>query len=100
MAGISWNDRGWVVLSGMIEYVPAFTLVPRLILSLRELYARDLQGRRGSEIDTAFGLALAPARDALASTIVFADGGESEDEEQGEVVQMEERVVLNAGEGA
>ena len=100
MAGISWNDRGWVVLSGMIEYVPAFTLVPRLILSLRELYARDLQGRRGSEIDTAFGLALAPARDTVASLVVFADGGQSEDEEQGEVIQMEERAVSNAGECA
>ncbi|KAF8558825.1 hypothetical protein OG21DRAFT_1519573 [Imleria badia] len=40
------------------EYVPVFTLTPRFILSIRELYARDVQGRCGAGIDTGFGLSL------------------------------------------
>ena len=72
---------GWtIMLLTLIQYIPAFTLVPRFILSLRELYARDLQGRQGGDIDSAFGLTLAPGHDA-AGTIMFADGGQNEGEE-------------------
>lgn len=39
-----------------LAYVPMYTLAPRFILSLRAVYARDVQGRRGEGIDTGFGL--------------------------------------------
>ena len=85
---------GWrVILLATIQYLPAFTLVPRFILSLRKLYARDLQGRRGSEIDTAFGLTSASGRGAVASAIMFADAGQNEGLEQGDEIQMEDREI-------
>ncbi|KAF8442258.1 hypothetical protein L210DRAFT_3202434 [Boletus edulis BED1] len=37
---------GWqMILSIILEYVPIFTLTPRFILSIRELYARDVESR-------------------------------------------------------
>lgn len=42
----------------ILEYVPVFTLIPRFIMSIGELYARDVQGRRGGGFDTGIGLLL------------------------------------------
>ncbi|KAF8546119.1 hypothetical protein OG21DRAFT_1502058 [Imleria badia] len=42
----------------ILGFVPMFTLIPRFIMSIRELYAHDVQGRRGEGIDTGFGLSL------------------------------------------
>lgn len=51
--------RGWqVVLLLALETVPIYTLTPRFILGIREMYARDVRGRRGEAIDTGFGLSL------------------------------------------
>ena len=75
----------------MVEYVPGVILVPRLILSLGKLYARDLRSRGGSDIDTAFGFISASSHGAAASAIMFADGGQDEGVEQGEDIQMGER---------
>lgn len=55
----------------VLEYVPLFTLTPRFIISIRELYARDVQGRRGGGIDTGFGLSLS-SRSVGGTEIVFA----------------------------
>ena len=63
---------GWRVIPlATIQYVPAFTLVPRFILSLRKLYARDLRGRRGNEIDTAFSLTSASNHGAAAASAIM-----------------------------
>ena len=91
---------GWWILLMLAEWIPIFTLVPRFILNLRELYARDLQGRRGSDIDTAFGLTSASSHGPVASAIMFAEGAQNEGEEQGEEIQMEERGFRSAGSGA
>ena len=72
-----------MVLICIVEYVPAFVLTPRLVLALRELYARDLRGRCGSDIDTAFGLT-SSGRGAVASQIVFAERGQNVTEEPDE----------------
>ena len=80
----------------MAQCIPAFTLVPRFILSLRELYARDVQGRRGSNIDTAFGLASVSTHGAL-TTIMFADGRQNGELEQSEEISLEERSNRSAG---
>ncbi|KAG8219165.1 hypothetical protein J3R82DRAFT_4934 [Butyriboletus roseoflavus] len=56
----------------ILAYVPMYTLTPRFILSIRELYARDVQGRRGEGIDTGFGL-LSSGRGAVGTAMVFAD---------------------------
>ena len=74
-------------------FVPAFTLTPQLILSLRKLYARDLQGRCGSDIDMAFGFTCTSGYDTTKSGIVFADGGQNEGEGQGEEMEMEDGIM-------
>ena len=96
VANMSWYYVWQVVLFGIAIYVPAFVLTPRLVLSLRELYARDLRGRCGSDIDTVFGLT-SSGRATVAGEIVFADGGENVVETQGEE-QDEERSNGREGE--
>ncbi|KAF8553297.1 hypothetical protein OG21DRAFT_1261156 [Imleria badia] len=63
-----------LVLLTFVEYVPMFTLTPRFIMNIRELYARDVQGKHGEGIDTGFGLSLS-GHDAggIQTAIVFAD---------------------------
>lgn len=97
LAKIALDDDWWRVLSGTVQYVPAFMVTPRLILSLRQLYARDLQGRRGDDIDTAFGLTSTADYGAVTSGLTFVnagqeDSGEFGGEAQGEEIQLEERV--------
>ena len=97
-ANLSWFYTWQVVLMGIGEYVPAFVLTPRLVLSLRELYARDLRGRRGSDIDTAFGLT-SSGRGTVASQIVFAEGGQNVVEALGEERDDEEGEGREEGQG-
>ena len=103
IAKLSWDNQWWRVLSGTIEYVPAFMLTPRLVLSLRELYARDVRGRCGSEIDTAFGLT-SISSSTVTSGIIFLDTGQDESDEQdearGEAIQLDEREICTTGGGA
>jgi len=64
---------GWQVIPlYILEVVPIYTLTPRFIMGLRKVYARDVQGRRGSRIDTAFGLSSSD-RGVDGTTVVFAD---------------------------
>lgn len=74
----------------VIQYIPLFTLVPQFILNLWELYARDLRGRCGGEIDTGFGLTSQFTRHVAPSTIGFAD---AELEEGLEEIPMLENVT-------
>lgn len=87
----------WMILLGGVQYIPTFTLIPRFILNLRELYASDLRGRREGDIDTAFGLASSFGHGGAMSAMMFAEAGQNEDEGQGreqhEELQMEERVL-------
>lgn len=78
---------GWI-LAAILEFVPLFTLAPRFILNMRELYAHNIQGNHASGIDIAFGL----SSHAIGTEIVFADAGEERDErmEDGEGILMEE----------
>lgn len=73
---------GQAILLVILEYVPIYTLTPRFILTIRELYARDVRGRRAG-IDTGFGLSLSEA------TIEFASAGQNESLEDSEEIQME-----------
>ena len=78
---------GWqLILALILNYVPIFALTPRFILSIRELYARDIEGRRGEGIDSGFGLSLSSQGSQVNGiSIVFADvewNGRSEDIEE------------------
>ena len=90
----------WQVLIGVVQYIAPFTLVPRFVLSLRELYARDLKGRVGGDIDTAFGLTSESGRGAALSAIKFAASAQNEGDDQGEEIQMEVREVHGGGSSA
>ena len=65
-----------MTLLNILEVVPLFTLTPRFIISIRELYARDVQCRRGEGIDTGFGLT--SGRGAVEAEVVFAGAGQNE----------------------
>ena len=77
------------ILGGILQSIPPITLVPRFILNLRELYACDLQGRRGSNIDTAFGFGSGFEQGAIRSAIIFAEPRQNESEEGGDEMKME-----------
>ncbi|KAF8553295.1 hypothetical protein OG21DRAFT_1485495 [Imleria badia] len=80
---------GWkVVVLVILEYVPIYTLTPRFILNMRELYAHDVQGRRGEGIDTGFGVSLS-GRDAGGMEMVFADVEQNEELDDVEEIPME-----------
>ena len=47
-----FTTRWSLMLMFVLRYVPIFTLAPRFILSIRELYGHDMHGRHGGGIDT------------------------------------------------
>ena len=79
------------MLLGILQVVPLFTLTPRFIISIRELYARDVQCRRGDGIDTGFGLT--SSRGAVETVIVFAGAGQNGGLEDNEEVPREVRTT-------
>ena len=42
VSATTWYYEWQIVLIGIVQFVPAFVLTPIFILSLRELYVRDL----------------------------------------------------------
>ena len=88
--GTSYIPVQWLILLAVIQQPLPFMLIPRFILNLREMYADDLQGRRGSNIDTASSMGLRSGPGPF-SAIVFADAVQNEGELGGEP-EMEETV--------
>lgn len=72
----------------ILEYVPMFTLTPRFIVSIRELYARDVQDRRGGGIDTGFGLSFS-GRGAVGTGNAITDVEQNEGSENVEEIPRE-----------
>lgn len=71
---------GWVTQVLIIPInVPLYTLTPRFVMNVRELYALDTQGRCDRDIDTGFGLSFGAGRGVGMSTTIgtmaFAEGG-------------------------
>ncbi|KAG9312082.1 hypothetical protein JVU11DRAFT_7365 [Chiua virens] len=77
-------------LLGLMEYVPVFTLMPRFIISIREMYEHDVQGRQGGGIDSGFGVSTQFDRGAARSRVVFASRDENESTESTEAVENTE----------
>ncbi|KAF8551160.1 hypothetical protein OG21DRAFT_1513129 [Imleria badia] len=65
-----------------------YILTSRFILSIRELYARDVGGGHGEGIDSGFGLS-SPGHGAGRTEIVFADVEQNEGSEDIEEVARE-----------
>jgi len=78
----------------IMECVPISTLTPRLILNIREMYARSIYDGRGHGIDTGFGLITLSSHGESCSSIAYGDGGESEGvEHDREDIPMQMRTV-------
>ncbi|KAF8452901.1 hypothetical protein L210DRAFT_3639344 [Boletus edulis BED1] len=67
----------------VFNYVAFYTLIPRFIISIRELYDRDIRGR--FHIDTGFGLRSRsnPGLDTTVSALVFVVGDQGPEVESG-----------------
>ncbi|KAF8427615.1 hypothetical protein L210DRAFT_3565041 [Boletus edulis BED1] len=65
-------------------FIIFYVLVPRFIISIRELYHRDIHGRR-SHVDTGFGVQSRSSAgpDATVSAMVFVDGNQGPEVEGG-----------------
>jgi len=88
----NFEPVGWqIIFIGFVETVPIATMAPRFVLSMRELYARNVRGGRGHGIDTGFGFSALTGHGTSRSAIVFADSGRRNEDLDGEEMPMEER---------
>ncbi|KAF8558532.1 hypothetical protein OG21DRAFT_1481241 [Imleria badia] len=104
MLGLLGNiPQGWFTsLLAVAVDVLLYTLTPRFVMNIREMYVRDTQGRGNHDIDTGFGLPSGAGRGVGGSTtigtIAFANGVGSEGLGNGrEIATAEERAENNAG---
>lgn len=81
----------------LVEYVPVITLIPWFIMSIRELHAHDVQGRRGEGIDSGFDLSTS-VRDAGGAPMVFADVEDREELDGIEEIPVEVGTAPNRSE--
>ncbi|KAF8442255.1 hypothetical protein L210DRAFT_3536164 [Boletus edulis BED1] len=80
---------GWqAIVLFIVELVPMYTLIPRFILSMRELYARGVQVGNEGGIDSGFGLSVSGRAGAA---MVFADVEQNEDDVEEPGIPMEDR---------
>ena len=82
----------------LLYYTTLFPIMPRFIISVREMYDRDLRGR-WQGVDTGFGVLSQPVSsgNAAVSAIRFADAAPGQEEGQvaeGEVEDDSEAIRL------
>ena len=87
--------QGWPTYLLMIAAnVPLYTLTPRFVMNVRELYMLDMQGRCGDDIDSGFGLLSGTGWGAgeptTMGTIAFVEGGGIGGLDDGEEIAMAE----------
>ncbi|KAF8126820.1 hypothetical protein EV363DRAFT_1347544, partial [Boletus edulis] len=93
-------SKGWVAQVLVIAAnIAAYTLIPRFVINVRELYMLDSQGLCNHDIDTGFGLS-SGARHGVGGTttigtIAFAQGGAPEGSENREEIVTVERAEGN-----
>jgi hypothetical protein len=88
---MAWLRSNSIVGNGvlaMLYYTALYPIVPRFIISMRELYDRDLHGR-WQGIDAGFGMSSQPVSggNEVVSAIEF--GNAAVGQEQGQVVEGE-----------
>lgn len=71
--------------------VPLYTLTPRFVINVRELYASETQACWDRDIDTGFGFTSRAAGSTTIGTIEFAEDGETGGMDGGEEIAMEMR---------
>ncbi|KAG9311875.1 hypothetical protein JVU11DRAFT_8130 [Chiua virens] len=91
-------SQGWGELLPLaVVYIAIITLLPRFIMNIRELYARNLRcSSYESEIDAGFGMSKESGWATSMTAIAFADSEVEKDEGfEDEDIQMEERKFEN-----
>lgn len=93
------NEAWFTILYLPAELVPAYTLTPRFILSIRELYAQSIQSGHSTRMDSGFGLSGGSGVTTTGmTTMVFEDSiGKMSPEEVEEVPLMEVKTVKIRG---
>ncbi|KAG9310095.1 hypothetical protein JVU11DRAFT_9706 [Chiua virens] len=83
---------GWTTQVLMaVANIPLYTLTPRFVLNVRELYACDVEGHGGRDIDTGFGLSTERGvGGSPIGTMAFAEGGEIAGLDDAEEIAMVE----------
>ena len=99
---LGYIPPGWVADVPSVLMTLQFTLTPRFVINIQELYMLDTQGRRGRNIDSGFGLSSGAGygmgRTTIIGTIAFAEGdgiGELDDGE--EIAMTEESPMAQSG---
>ncbi|KAI9457547.1 hypothetical protein HD554DRAFT_1769883 [Boletus coccyginus] len=78
-------DATPVLILTAFSYIAICPIMPRFIISVRELYEHDLRGR-WQGIDTGFGMLSEPAHeDATVTVVAFSDG----DADESEAIRLE-----------
>ncbi|KAF8428922.1 hypothetical protein L210DRAFT_951277 [Boletus edulis BED1] len=88
----------WILFLNVVIYITLCPIIPRFIISIRELYDRDGRGRVQG-IDTGFGASsqLVASQDGTVSAIAFADAAPGrdlvaeEDADKPDAIQLEAR---------
>ena len=88
--------QGWAYdVLQVVANLPLYTLTPRFVMNIRELYALDIEGRHSGDIDAGFGLSSRASRSVgsmTVGTIAFAEvGGIGWLNDNEEIVVTEER---------
>ncbi|KAF8556921.1 hypothetical protein OG21DRAFT_507966 [Imleria badia] len=79
----------------LLSYITLFPVMPRFIISIRELYDHDLHGCRQG-VDTGFGMLSKPVADenTAMSAIAFVDVTPLADQDQGHVMEGDDSEVI------
>ena len=93
--------QGWLSQAlVIIATVPLYTLTPRFVMNIRELYVLDTKGRVDCDIDTGFGLSSGVGHgvgvSTMNGTIAFAETGGSGGSNGEEIVTLD-RAESNGG---
>ena len=102
--GVQATVVGWSAqLLYIIAIIPLYTLTPRFVLNVRELYMLDSQGRLQRDIDTGFGLSSGAGHGVGVSTtigtIAFAQPGGSREPDDGEGIVVVDRAESSGRQG-
>ena len=90
---LGWLSQVLVIIAN----VPLYTLTPRFVVNVRQLYVLDTQGRVNRDIDTGFGLSSGVSVPTTIETIAFEEGGRSRRSDDGEEIVTVDRAVESSG---
>lgn len=94
-----FQTEGWPTLVLLpLEYVPAFALTPRFIMSVRAPHPHEPQGSQGHEVDAGFGASGSRHRDRDATIVMDIRRSKSQEIDPDPEIPLEEwRITMEPG---